>query len=115
VQIDDGDAGTAGTNYLLGIVNGWFPDYEPGSRHHGLNTGITAVLPAARIAEILDSEKHVWIREEIVKRLNEDKPTVRKASLTNPKGEQNEEFDQFEKLARQLVHTPKPAKEPEGE
>jgi hypothetical protein len=75
----DGPTGVSGGNFLLGIVQGRFEKAEPDPRRpwptEPLNVGITAVIPAARITEILDSPDFVTERAERVKKLNENAPT----------------------------------------
>lgn len=108
-RLVEGEAGPAGQNFLLGIVNGWFPNHEPESQaRHALNTGITAVTLAKRIEDILDSNGFAQAREDMVKEANEKAPRVKSASTG---AQSNEEYERFDALARQLVNTPKPAKE----
>jgi hypothetical protein len=103
-----GPVGPTGGNWLLGIVHGRFEQEDPARPHtEPLNTGITPVIPAARINELLDSDLMTNERADMAKKRNEEAPRTRRASLA-PKTAETPEFDRFETLTRQLVNTPKP-------
>lgn len=100
--------GLTGGNWLLGIVHGRFEREDPAKpSSEPLNVGITPVIMAARINELLDSPDCSTVRSEMVKKLNEGAPKSRRTSVTKS-ASKNPEYERFEDLAQQLVHTPKP-------
>ncbi len=103
----DGPAGMNGGNWLLGIVHGRFEREDPGKPNsEPLNVGITPVIPAARIIELLSSEQLAEERQEIVDRKNESAPKARRASVSVGKDEPTE-FGRFEDLTGDLLKVPK--------
>ena len=69
--------------------------------------GITSVIPAARIDELLHNDKDlVKERQEIVDQKNESAPRARRASVSLGNDEPPE-FDRFEDLTGKLLKVPK--------
>lgn len=114
-----GPTGPTGGNWLLGIVQGRF-EREDKDPHRPwpsepTNVGITAVIPAARIIEILNSDPFEQERLERVKKANEGAPKTRRAARTSKEPEAESEYARFEQLTRELVHTPKADKQKDSE
>jgi hypothetical protein len=102
-----GSTGPTGGNWLLGIVHGRFEHEKAGKpKSESLNVGITPVIPAARINELLDGPYFVQQRSVKVSELNKSAP---KARGTRVSSEQRppEEFERFENLTKKLVEVPK--------
>jgi len=102
----DGPTGPTGGNWLLGIVQGGFEEHPTNPESARRNVGITSVIPAARIDELLHSEQLAEERQEIVDRKNESAPKTRRASVSVGKDEPTE-FGRFEDLTGDLLKVPK--------
>jgi len=101
-------AGLTGGNFLLGIVHGRFERTDPNKPNsEPLNVGITPVIPAARINELLDSDYFREERQTIVEQMNEAAPKARRSSVKRETTE-NPEYERFTELTQQLINTPKP-------
>ena len=107
--------GNAGPNYLIGLVHGVWEakgnDVDGISSALGepLNVGITIVTPLFRALDLLDGPKLRGEYEEAKAALGASvAPTPTTAGTAPPP--KNPEFENFEELTRQLVHTPKPRK-----
>jgi len=111
-----GTSGTiGGPNYLLGVMHGFFvvgdndPDgVVPRADEEEINTGISVVVLADRILEILYAPEVQTMRDEAATAAR--KQSMPRAATAKPTGG-TAEFDRFEDLTRQLVNTPKPSPE----
>jgi hypothetical protein len=101
---------------LLGLVQGIWKDPKgamaPDPSGEGIievNMGISVVIPAYTISEVLMSDEQKALRDTLAKQV---KATA--GSMVPPeavRAEDKSEFERFEDLARNLVNTPKPSKE----
>lgn len=98
-----------GPNYLLGLVHGFYPLTEndpdgvaarPGEK---LNTGISVVVWADRILDIINLPQLQRSRDQVTEELKrKGAPTPASGSASKPP-----EFERFEDLARKVVGVPK--------
>lgn len=100
---------------LLGLVQGIWTDPQgakaPDPSGEGVievNMGISVVVPAYKILEVLMSDELEQERQDVLDRLKESAGSLAPASATSA-DESSDEFDQFEDLTRKLVNTPKPS------
>jgi hypothetical protein len=99
---------------LLGIVWGHLPEWEQvleedketpvqPKRWVGQNSNIACVVPAWKITELLDRKEFRTMRDEQKAELSNTAAVVDTATDAD-----DDEFENFEDLARKLVQTPKP-------
>jgi hypothetical protein len=116
--------GPNGAFALLGLVHGHYPHKQKvkvtsgeitGEGKIDFNLGISVVIPAQDIIDVLNTEVFMEHRKK-----GADALRARRAPTPDgPKGDSaiepaaNEEFDRFQHLTKQLVNTPKPEKEGE--
>jgi hypothetical protein len=106
-----------GPNYLLGLLHGFFvlddndPDEViPRADEEVLNTGISIVILADRILELLNDPRARKMREDVA-------DAYRRQTMPRPaasRQDEQTEYDRFEDLARKLVNTPKPERDEDG-
>lgn len=108
-----GEVGPTGGNWLLGIVHGRFVHEDPRKpQSESLNVGITPVIYASHIDELLQSERMTKERDAVVKEKNEKAPKSHRANVPASSTDE-QEWSRFEDLARTVVNTPKPTEEKE--
>jgi hypothetical protein len=95
VELDVEPADVFGS-LLLGIDWG----HKSRSSQH---SGMSYVVPAWKLAEMLDSEEHVAVRKKEDERLDEEQPKDEGAVLDFD----SEEFERFERLAKGIAQVPK--------
>jgi hypothetical protein len=103
--------------FLLGLISGHFDDFtnarvrgdiaENGAIQSRINTGVGIVTPAEKIVEVLELPIFKDERERVV-REREQKPEEGATLDSVDKQTDRTEFENFEDLARRLIHTQKP-------
>lgn len=101
------DSKAAGSNYLLGLVHGYFEEYETGANREqeAVNVGISVIIPVERIIELINGPVLMADREERETEMRKQR-SPRPAAAT-VKGSGQQQFTRFEDLTRKLLTVPK--------